>query len=213
MTSAARFLAIATGLAIAPATAWADADPVPPASDQKVAIRLAAGVAYLHEGWSPNDGNAGAVQTGWAPALEIAVGRVLSPRLVVGGIWQFASLFSPTESFAGTDYHLEQVVKLVSLVGPFIEHPRLPYIPVPVRAGIAIGAVTSSFLDTVQTQTQTTLSLAASPYVGYDRRLSKRWSVGALVRVTLYRSVLGDTPPSASTTGVLPSLLAAFTFR
>lgn len=211
MTSAARSLPIAVAVAIAPAIAWGDADPGAAASDQKLAIRLGAGVAYLREGWSPNDGNAGSVQTGWSPAFEIAVGRLLSPRLVVGGVWQIASLFSPTESFAGTDYHLEQTVKFVSLVGPFIEVPRLRRIPV--CAGVAIGAVSSSLLDTFQTESLTTFSFAASPYVGYERRLSKRWSVGALVRVTLYRSVLGDTPPSAATTGVLPSLLATFRYR
>jgi hypothetical protein len=97
------------------------------------------------------------------------------------------------------------------LVGAFVEDPRLPRVPL--RAGIALGLLGSSFYDTAQGRIETTFAFAASPYVGYDHRLSKRWSVGALARLTLYRSLFGDSPASATTTGVLPSLLAAFTFR
>jgi hypothetical protein len=211
VTRVAPWLAVAVAAALAAPVARADADSVPVPSDHKLVLHLAAGLAYLHESWSPNDGSPGSAETGWAPALEIAAGRVLSPGLVVGGIWQIASVFSPTESFAGTDYHLEDAIKLTTLIGPFVEDPQLPRIPV--RVGIAVGVVASSLRDTSQYQSETTVALALSPYVGYDRRLSRRWSVGALARVTLYRSVLGDTPPSAATTGVLPSMLASFTFR
>lgn len=117
-------------------------------------------------------------------------------------------MFSPTESFAGTDYHLVQVVKLSNLAGVYVEDPRLPRVPL--RAGIALGLLGSSFYDRAQGEIDTTFALAASPYLGYDRRLSRRWSVGALARLTLYRSLFGDTPASATTTGVLPSLMVAF---
>ena len=117
------------------APAIARADTAAAGAGHKLTVRVAAGVAYLHESWSPNDGNPGSVQSGWAPALEVAVGRVLSPGLVVGGLWQGASVFSPTESYAGTDYHITQAVKLSNLVGAFVEDPRLPRVPLRARGG------------------------------------------------------------------------------
>jgi hypothetical protein len=202
---------LALAFTIVPGVARAAPDTAAGTGGHKLTLRLATGVAYLHESWSPNDGNPGSVQHGWAPVLEVAVGRVLSPRLIVGGVWQIASVFSLTESFAGTDYHFQQVAKLSNLVGAYAEDPRLPHLPI--RVGIAVGAVASSFLDTAQAATETTWALAVSPYVGYDHQLSKRWAVGAIARVNVYRSLFSDTPSSATTTGLLPSLLAAFTFR
>ncbi len=181
----------------------------PPGADHQLTLRIAAGAAYLHESWSPNDGNAGSVQNGWAPALEVAVGRTLSPRLAIGGAWQVASVFWLTESFGGTDYHFMRVVKLWNLIGAYAEDPRLPRVPV--RAGMALGLVASSFLDRAQAQSDTTYALAASPYLGYQRRVWRRWSLGVLARCTLYRSVLGETPESGRTTGIVPSLMVTFT--
>lgn len=203
-------MVFALAVAVVPGTARAAPDTAQAAGGHKVTLHLATGVAYLHESWSPNDGNPGSVQSGWAPALEVAVGRVLSPRLAIGGVWQSASVVSLNESFAGTDYHLTRTLKLSNLVAAFVEEPRLPRVPL--RAGIALGLLASSFLDLAQEQISTTYALAASPYLGYDRRLSKRWTVGALARLTLYRSLFGEIPASATTTGVLPSLMAAFTF-
>jgi hypothetical protein len=200
----ARWIGIGVVVATVPTTARAAPD-APPRADLKLTLRVAAGAAYLHESWSPGDGNPGSAQSGWAPALEVAVGRTLSAPLAIGGVWQSASVFSLTESFAGTDYHLTHVVKLWNLVGVYAEDPRLPRIPV--RAGIALGLVASSFLDTAQAQTDTSYALAASPYLGYERLAWRRWSLGVLARCTLYRSVFGDTPASATTTGVMPSLM------
>jgi hypothetical protein len=193
---------------MAPGMPRAAPDAAQTAGGHKLTLRVSAGAAYLHESWTPHDGNPGSVQSGWAPALEVAVGRTLSPRLAIGGVWQSASVFSLAESFAGTDYHLMRVVKLWNLVGAYAEDPRLPRIPL--RAGIALGFVASSFLDAAQEQIDTTYAVAASPYLGYDRRVWRRLSVGALARCTLYRSVFGDNPASATTTGVVPSLMVTF---
>jgi hypothetical protein len=176
-----------------------------------LSLRLATSAAYVRESWSPNDGNPGAVKTGWAPVVEIAVGRALSRDVAVGGILQLTPLFAPSESFAGNSYELTDEVDLVVFAGAFVEDPRLPVIPV--RAGIAVGAVTSLLLDQAQDQLQSRLGIGISPYVGYDRRVSGRWRAGLLARTTLFRNVAGDAPPSATAGGLITSLLVTFTFR
>ncbi len=191
-----------------PATARADQGLAP---EHKLSLRLAIGAAYVRESWSPNDGNPGSVRTGWAPVLEIAIGRVVAPDLIVGGILETAPLFDPTESFAGTTYDLTDAVELLTLAGAFIEDPQLPHVPV--RAGIALGAVASLLFDQAQQQLQPRLGIGISPYLGYDRRVSGRWRMGLLGRMTFFRNVAGDMPSSATAGGLMTSLLLTFTFR
>ena len=75
---------------------WAEVRGPP---DHRLFVRVAAGVGYLRERWSPHNGSANAVYTGWAPSIEVAAGRPLLPRLVVGGMWQFVVAVNPNESY------------------------------------------------------------------------------------------------------------------
>lgn len=195
---------IALSVALAPVVAGAE-------PDHKLSLSVAAGAAYVRESWNPNDGNAGALKTGWAPALDLSVGRVLSPNLVAGGILEATALFDPTESFAGNSYRLTDQADVVCLTGVFVEDPRLPRVPV--RAGLALGAVTSLLYDHAQDQVQARLGIGVSPFLGYDRRLSGRWQIGVLARVAFYRNVAGDIPSSATAGGLVTSLMVAFTRR
>ena len=179
--------------------------------EHKLSLSVATGAAYVRESWNPNDGNPGSVKTGWAPAVDISVGRVLSPNLIAGVILEATALFDPTESFAGNDYQLTDVADVVCLTGVFLEDRRLPRVPV--RAGLAVGAVTSLLYDHAQDQVQTRLGVGFSPYVGYDRRVSGPWWIGLLARVAFYQNVAGDIPSSATARGLVTSLLLTFTRR
>lgn len=194
----------AVAAAFGVSSAVARANPDAP-SDRKWTLQLATGAAYLRESWNPNDGNAGSVQRGWAPALEVAAGRTLHQHLVVGAVWQIAAAFGPEESFAGTAHELKYITKIVNMLGAFAEHP-LPLRAL--RVGIALGGVASTTRDDAyQHNSATRMGLGLSPYVGYDRPMSSGWSVGVLARLILYRASFNDTPSSATSAGIWPSLL------
>jgi hypothetical protein len=180
-------------------------------AEPRLLLRLGTGAAYVHESWTPGDGNPGSIKTGWAPVLEIALGRAFSADLVAGGLLQVTPLFAPTESFAGVSYHLTDQIDLISLAGLFVEDAFLPRLPL--RAGISVGAVVSTLFDEAQQQRQTRVGVGLSPYLAWDRRLSGRWRAGLLARTAIYRNVSGDLPSSASAGGVVTSVLLTFAFR
>ena len=80
MTPRARTIVIIAGILCVAGAARADGDG---RVHQGRFLRLATGVAYLRESWSPSGGTADAVHTGWGPTLEVAVGKFVRPRLVV----------------------------------------------------------------------------------------------------------------------------------
>lgn len=200
----ARALVIAaTLLAVRPARAEGDLDKKP-----RLYLRLAAGLAFDHESWSPSGGSAGASYTGWAPALDVAVGARVRSRLVIAGDLQLAPVVNRTESYRGGSYPLTDTLHLLDSLSAiaqytFWRHPSL-------HVGGGIGLLVTTEVDTHLGSTATNLGFALSVEAGYHRHLRGAWSIGALGRLTFYRFG-SDSAPPASSLGLVPAALVTFT--
>jgi hypothetical protein len=173
-------------------------------------LRVATGVAYLRESWTPSGGSADAVHTGWGPALEVTVGKFVRPRLVLAGSLQLAGIIDRDETTLGTTYALEDTVHFVDTLSALAD-----FYPDPLRGlhfGGSLGLAGITELDTHMGGTQTSFGFAAALHAGYERFISKRWSAGGLARLAFHHYATDTPPPDASTNGLLASLLLAFTF-
>src|SRR5262249_17925833 len=80
------------------------------ASDPRLFLRPGRGRGFTHESGSPSGGSPGATYAGWGPALEVAVGRRVRPRLVIAADLQLAMIVDRTESFLGASYPLTETL-------------------------------------------------------------------------------------------------------
>lgn len=98
-------------------------------NEPRLFLRLATGPAFNYESWSPSGPNAGASFTGWAPVLEVAVGRRVRPRLVIAGDLQLAAVVNRTESYLGGSYPLAGTLHFLDTLTAIADytlwrHPR-----------------------------------------------------------------------------------------
>jgi len=173
-------------------------------------LRLATGVAYLRESWSPSSGTADAVHSGWGPALEVAVGKFVRPRLVIAGSLQLAGIINRDETTLGMTYSLDDTVHFVDTLSALVDFYPNPQRGLHFGGTLGIAGVTE--LDTHMGGTQTSFGFAAALHAGYERFVSKRWSAGGLARIAFHRYGTDTPPPDATANGLLASLLLAFTF-
>jgi hypothetical protein len=197
-------LAGAALAAVSGATATARAD------EGDRVVRFAAGPTYLHESWQPSDGSADAVHKGWGPALDVSVGEFVQPRVVLAGSLHLAGIINRDETTQGVTYPLDDTVHFIDAFLALIDfYPK----PAGLHEGAGIGIAAVTDLDTHMGSTQTNFGLVAEAHIGYERLVSKRWSVGGVLRLSFFH-YLSDTPrPAASSLGVLTTLLASFAYR
>jgi hypothetical protein len=171
-------------------------------------LRLATGPAWNGESRSFSGGSSGASYTGWAPVLDVAVGRQVSPRLVLAVDLQLAPVVNRTESYLGGSYPLTETLHFLDSLCAISDytprrHPRL-------HLGGGAGVLVMTDVDTHMGSTATHLGFALSVHAGYRRHLARGWSIGVMGRLTVY-GVDSDTPaPPASSVGFLPVLLLTF---
>jgi hypothetical protein len=173
-------------------------------------VRIAVGPAALHESWHPSGGTADSVHTGWGPALDVAVGKFVRPRLVLGANLQLTGIINRDETTGGTTYPLDDTIHFVDALTALID-----FYPDPSRglhAGGALGITAITELDTHMGGTQTSFGPIAALHVGYERFISKRWSAGGLFRLSFHHYGTDTPPPDASSNGFLASVLAGFTY-
>lgn len=172
-------------------------------------LRLGVGPAFSAERWSPDGGSAGASTTGWAPALNVAAGWRVRPRLVVAAELQIASVVNRTEHYRGGSYELAGTLHVIDTLSAVIDYAfwRQPRF----HAGGGLGLMAATDVDTHMGSRATNLGFALSAQAGYRRPLARNWSVGAMARLTLYRFGSDQPPPSSTSVGVLPALLVTFT--
>lgn len=173
-------------------------------------VRVAVGPAYLHESWRPSDDGAGAVHTGWGPAIDLTVGRFVRPRVAIAGALQVAGIFNRDETTLGMTFALKDTIRFVDSLAALVD-----VYPDPARglhAGGALGIVAVTDVDTHMGSTQTDLGFAGAVHVGWERFVSSRWSAGALFRLSLFHYGSDTPPPAATSNGLLASLLLAFTY-
>jgi hypothetical protein len=180
-----------------------------PPKAPRLFLRLAAGAAFNDESWSPSGGSPGASYTGWAPAVDVAVGRRVRPRLVLAGELQLAAVVNRTESYLGGSYPLTDTLHFLDSLSAIADytlwrHPRF-------HGGGGLGLLVTTDVDTHMGSTATNLGFALSVHAGYRRPLARAWSVGVMGRLTFYGFGSQTPPPSASSLGVLPVLLLTFT--
>jgi hypothetical protein len=180
-----------------------------PPDGHRVFVRLAPGVAFLHESWAPSGGAPGAVFSGAGPSLELSVGKSVRPRLVVGLLWHFVAVSEPSESFLGTSYVYPDTFRVLDVVAAFADghpSPRRGF-----RVGGSLGAVAASNLDR-RCCLRTNWGPVVSVRVGYDIFLSRRWSAGVVAQLEAYHLWSTEASISSTSTGILPTLALALAF-
>jgi hypothetical protein len=197
--------------ALAMASAWfavppARADAVDP---PRLFLRGAVGPAFNAERWSPDGGSPGASTTGWAPAVNLAVGWRVRPRLVVAADLQVAPVVNRTESYRGGSYELADTLHFVDTLGVVADvtswrHPRF-------HAGGGVGLMAATDVDTHMGSTATNLGVALLAQAGYSRPVGHGCSLGAMARLTFYRFGSEQPAPASTSVGLLPALLLTFT--
>ncbi|HLK88414.1 MAG TPA: hypothetical protein VKZ18_00890 [Polyangia bacterium] len=202
---AAALALAAVSVAGAP-VARADSAAPPPA---RVFLRLAVGPAFMVESWSPSTPDPGAVSTGWAPALEVTVGKRVRPRWVLAGTLQVAGVIDRSESFEGGSYTLPDTIHFLDTIGALVDRDLGGRYGG--HLGAALGLMTVSELDTSFGSFATSWGFAASVHGGIEPVVRGRWRMGVAGRLTLYRYGSDDPPPSATSWGLLSSLLLTFT--
>jgi hypothetical protein len=173
-------------------------------------LRLAAGLAYLHESWSPSGGAPDAVHTGWGPALGVSFGKFVRPGLALAGDCQLATAINRDETTSGVTYSLPDTLHFVDTLSALVEYYPNPRRGLHVGGALGLAAVTE--VDTHMGGTQTSWGFAVAAQAGHERWVSRRWSVGGLVRLAYYHYGTDTPPPSASSNGLLVTALLAFTF-
>jgi hypothetical protein len=180
-----------------------------PADDRRFFLRLAPGVAYLYESWTPSGGAPGAVFSGAGPSVELSIGKSVRPRLVVGLAWQLFALSEPNESFLGGTYvypDTYRVLDMLAAVADYYPSPRRG-----LRVGASLGVVAASNLDR-QCCLSTNWGPVVSVRVGYDIFFSRRWSAGVFAQLESYRYSSTESTISSTSNGLLPTLALALTF-
>ena len=173
-------------------------------------LRVATGLAYLRESWSASGGAGDAVHTGWGPVLDVAVGKFVRPRLVLAGSVQLTGIINRDETTLGVTYPLDDTLHFVDTLSALVD-----FYPNPLRGlhfGGSLGLAAITELDTHMGGTQTSWGPVVAAHVGWERFISKRWSAGGLLRLSLYHYATDTPPPEASSNGVLASVLIAFTY-
>jgi hypothetical protein len=185
--------------------AWAES-PAP----EGFFLRLSPGVVYLHESWTPASGSPGAVFSGAGASLELAVGKRVRPRLVVGGLWQFVAVSDPTESYLGATYVAAGTDRFRNVVAAFADW--YPSARRGFHVGGGAGVVAASNLER-HCCVSTSWGGVVAVRVGYDVFVSRRWALGAVAQVEAYRYSAGEAGVSAASNGVLPTVAVAVTFE
>lgn len=183
----------------------------PAAPERRLFVRLSLGPTYLAESWTPSGSAPGAAFGGWGTALDVSVGRMIRPRLIVGGRWQAAAFVEPNESYQGTTYVLDRSARFLDTLAAFIDWT--PDQRRGLHLGGSLGLIACSNIDANYSTRTTGWGAAAGGQAGYDRRLSARWSIGLLATLAAYRCWTTEAGVASVSDGLLPSLALAFTFR
>jgi len=183
----------------------------PPEPERRFFLRLSLGPTYLVDRWTPSGGAPGANIGGWGTALDASIGRIVRPRLILGGRWQIAAFVDPNESYQGTTSVLSRSALFLNTLAAFVEWT--PDARRGLHVGGSLGLIASSNLDANDGSHATAWGAGAGAQAGYDRRLSARWSAGVLAALTVYRCWGNEAGVASTSDGLLPSLSLAFTLR
>ena len=193
MHRALAFLAIALASITSVSTAAAEPARAP---NLYVRVGLGGGVSV-----ATLDTAVDSASTGASVATELSVGFTPRPRLVFG-LGTFPMVV-PSPSYDGVSAGGQHV----SGTGPFVDYFFGARGGLHARVGILFAA---GYLDGSGARAgQVGFGYGATAGVGYDHRVARRWSLGAIARVTAYRLFGVDDRFRA----VAPALLATATFH
>jgi hypothetical protein len=176
--------------------------------EPRLFVRLAAGPAFDVESWTPSGPSTGASTKGWAPVLDVAVGRRIRPRLAIAGDLQLASVIDRTQSYRGGSYALADTLHLLDAVSVVVDYRlwRYPWLYV----GGGPGLLFASDIDTQFGATATNLGGTLTAYAGYRRYVGRGWNMGVIAKLTLYGFASSSPPPSSVSIGLLSLVLVSF---
>jgi hypothetical protein len=175
-------------------------------------LRLALGVVYLHESWSPSGSSPGASYGGAGTSLETSFGRsVLRSGLIVGGKWQLAAVVDPSESYHGATYATTATAWFFNVFAAFVDD--YPKASGGFHFAGSVGLLAATNLDAAYGDTSTSWGAALSGHVGYEAFFSSRWSGGVIAQLSAYRYATKEAGVSSTSDGLLPTVALAFTFN
>jgi hypothetical protein len=179
------------------------------AGEPRVYLSLGAGPAFNYESRSFAGGSPGASYTGWAPVIDVMVGRPVRPRLVIAGELELAAVVNRTESYLGASTPLPDTLHFLNSLSGIADYALWRYPRLHVGGGL--GLLVTTIVDTEMGSTGTDLGFALSIHAGYQRPLRRRWSIGVMGRLTFYGFGSQTPAPGSSSVGLLPVLLLTFT--
>lgn len=174
--------------------------------------RLGLGPGYVLGSNEPERGSATAEVSGVALSTELAFGGTLAPGLVLGGGSFSMVVPSPTYTPEGGD-DVEVGTHHVSGLGPFVDYYFDPHQGAHVQAALLLSGV---FVQQKgQLESATGFGFGAMVGGGYELWVGHEWSIGPLLRVTLYDDAIeGDDSGGKATLRMLvPSLLLGATYH
>lgn len=178
------------------------------AGEPRLCLSLGAGLAFNYESRSFSGGSPGTSYTGWAPVIDVTVGRRVRPRLVIAGNLQLAAVVNRTESYLGGSIPLTDTLHFLNSLSGIADYALWRYPRIHVGGGI--GLLVTTIVDTEMGSTGTDLGFALSIHAGYQRPLRRLWSIGVMGRLTFYGFGSQAPLPASSSVGLLPALLVTF---
>jgi hypothetical protein len=172
---------------------------VAPSAAAAGGLHLRAGIGPGYAIGSQDSDGASSSGGGIAVNSELAIGTMLRPGLAIGG--GTFPMVVPAPSYDDADaggHHL-------SATGPFVDWYRRP--PRGLHAQAALLFVAGFHESEPGHDSAIGFGFGAMAGVGYDLRLSGRWSIGPLARVTYYHWSGGDFTLDLAA----PALLVAVT--
>jgi hypothetical protein len=176
--------------------------------EPRLYLRVGAGPAFNYESRSFSGGSPGASYTGWAPVVDVTVGRRVRPRLVIGGELQVAAVVDRTESYLGGSTPLTDTLHFLDSLSGIADYSLWRYPRVHVGGGI--GLLVTTTVDTYMGSAGTDLGFALSIHAGSEWRLRRAWSIGVMGRLTFYGFGSETPAPASSSVGLLPVVLLTF---
>lgn len=174
--------------------------------------RLGAGPGYVLGKSEPDQGTGTQDIGGFALSTELAFGGTISPGLVIGGGSYSMVVPGPTySSDAGPD--VDVGTHHVSGFGPFVDYYVDPRRGLHFQAALLLSGVYIQKKD--QQESASGFGFGAMAGAGYELWVGHEWSIGPLLRVTLYNNAIegSDSGGKATLRLFVPSLLFGATYH
>ena len=174
--------------------------------------RLGAGPGYVFGASEPDRSGASASVSGFALSSEFAFGGTLAAGLVLGG-GSFSMVVPSPKYAADAGPDLDVGTHHVSGVGPFVDYYFDQRNGAHVQAALLLSGVFVQEKGALESASG--FGFGAMLGGGYEAWVSHEWSIGPILRVTVYNDALegSDSGAKATLRMFVPSLLFGATYH